>query len=155
MAAHGEQRYEEHPYAFHLDEVAVLVRTYGDVAQAVAYLQDVIEHTDATPAQLREAFGEQIARCVELLTEQPGLSRKERNLRSFARLAEVVADSDDAVALIAKTADRLANVQRCFLNEDRGGLRKLRRDQRDFRAAVFRPGIADALWEELTDLISP
>ncbi len=42
IAAHGEQRYGDHPYVFHLDAVAALLAPYGVDAQTIGYLHDVV-----------------------------------------------------------------------------------------------------------------
>ena len=41
IAAHGDQKYGEHPYVGHLDAVAEIVRPDGELAVAVAYLHDL------------------------------------------------------------------------------------------------------------------
>jgi hypothetical protein len=94
-----------------------------------------------------------VASCVEVLTD-PTTDPKELNRIVYAKLAAVSADDERAVALVVKTADRLIDVQTCYLNEERGQLRKYRRDHREFRTAVFRPGIADDMWRELNDMIA-
>ena len=48
VAAHGSQENEGLPLLAHLDEVAVLVRTYGDLHQTVAYLHHILEDTERT-----------------------------------------------------------------------------------------------------------
>ncbi len=154
VAAHGDQRHGDGPMIDHLDEVAVLVRDFGDTHQTVAYLHHILDDTDVTVARIEEAFGPVVAGCAALLATEPGANAKERTRLSYAKLANVSADDERSVALAIKTADRLLGVQTCYLNEDRGQLRKYRRDHREFRNAVYRPGIADDLWTELADLIT-
>lgn len=154
-SAHRDQLRDGQPLLEHLDEVAVLVREYGDVHQSVAYLQHILETTDTPAEQLEDEFGSVIAGCVVLLTAPPGTAPAQRNRVVYAKLADVSADDERSAALVVKTAERLADAQTCYLAEDRGKLRKLRRDHRDFRAAVFRPGLADALWDQLDDIIAP
>jgi (p)ppGpp synthase/HD superfamily hydrolase len=48
IKAHGEQKYGEFPYSVHLDEVATIAKPYGESAEIVAYLHDVIEDTSVT-----------------------------------------------------------------------------------------------------------
>jgi guanosine-3',5'-bis(diphosphate) 3'-pyrophosphohydrolase len=99
------------PYIFHLDATAALLESYGEQAQVVGYLHDVIEDTSVTELEIAEKFSLFISRCVALLTDAPGDSRKERKSKTYARLASV--EGDEQLALIVKTADRLANVRAC------------------------------------------
>ena len=152
--AHHEQLRDGRPLLEHLDEVAILVREYGDAHQAVAYLQHVLETSAVAAETLEDQFGSLIARCVVLLTAPPGTEPKLRDRVVYAKLTDIAADDECAVALVVKTAERLADLQTCYLNEDRGKLRKFRRDHREFRAAVFRPGLAEGLWREIADIIA-
>lgn len=143
VEAHGKQLYRGGPYAEHLDEVAVLVQDYGDVHQSVAYLHHVLDETDADIEAIEDAFGAQIATCVVLLSDDP----------TYGKLGAVDADGDGAPALVVAAADRLVEVQTSFLAEERGQLRKYRRDHRAFRAAVYREGLAEDYWRDLNELI--
>ena len=147
LAAHGDQRYGAHPYSHHLDAVAALLAPWGPTAQIVGYLHDTIEDTAVTHADVDMRFGRHVADCVAILTDEPGADRKTRKTRTYAKMAEV--SGDQSLALIAKTADRLANVRACIEDGNRGMLSKYRQEHPAFRAAVFRPGLCDALWTEL------
>lgn len=151
--AHGDQLYADQPYAGHLDEVAVLVQPYGDDHQTVAYLHHVLEGTGATIEQVDDAFGTLVSRCVGALTDAAVTDAKTRNAIIYPRLGQIGPDDDRVIALVIAAADRLVEAQRYYLDEQRGKLRKLRRDHRDFRGAAYRPGIADELWTELNDII--
>jgi (p)ppGpp synthase/HD superfamily hydrolase len=154
VAAHGSQENAGEPLLAHLDEVAVLVRAYGDLHQTVAYLHHILEDTERPLLEIRNQFGLEVADCVALLAGPPHRDPVERRRLMYAGLAGISPEDPEAVALIVKVADRLANVQDCFIKEDRGRMRKYRRDHRDFRAAVYRPGLAVPLWDELTELIA-
>jgi (p)ppGpp synthase/HD superfamily hydrolase len=153
-AAHGSQENAGEPLLAHLDEVAVLVRAYGELHQTVAYLHHIIEDSDVPLEEIRQSFGQEVADYVGLLAGPPNPDPVERRRLTYAGLAKISPEDPQAVALIVKVADRLANVQDCFIKEDRGRMRKYRRDHRDFRAAVYRPGLAVPLWDELTELIA-
>lgn len=152
VAAHGAQTYGEHPYVFHLDAVAALASPYGDEAVVVAYLHDVVEDTPVSLEEVASIFGSAVARCVALLTDEPGANRKERKTKTYARLAQV--QGHDELALIVKAADRLANVKACV----RDGNERLRQVYRDehaaFRGAAYRPGLCEPLWVELDALLA-
>ena len=112
ISAHGNQKYGERPYVFHLEAVAKLAEPYGDDATVVAYLHDVVEDTKTTVEAIASMFGPHIAACVALLTDAPGANRKERKAKTYAKLAEVSGPNE--LALLVKAADRLANVRACL-----------------------------------------
>ena len=153
VAAHREQKYGEHPYAFHLDAVATLAATYGDEAVKVAWLHDVVEDTDATVQQIEARFGPHIASCVALLTDEPGATRKERKARTYAKLALV--SGTDELALVVKACDRLANVRACLHDRLRDRWEVYRAEHAVFRRSAYRPGLCDPLWAELDALLAP
>jgi hypothetical protein len=70
---------------------------------------------------------------------------------SYAKLAGVHAENE--VALVVKTADRLANVRACVAGGEDGLLSIYRGEQTAFRLAAFRPQLCDALWAELDSLL--
>lgn len=147
--AHGDQRYGRHPYSHHLDAVAELARPYGDEAEAVAYLHDVKEDVEGvTLAHLREPFGEDVAEAVDLLSDPPGATRKERKAQAYARLAETT----NRLALIVKPCDRLANMRACLADGNARLLEVYRSEHSAFRAAAYRVGLCDEIWRELDEL---
>lgn len=152
VAAHGGQKYGEHPYAHHLDAVAALAAPFGDDAVATAYLHDTVEDTDAALADIEARFGPHIAACVALLTDEPGANRKERKARTYAKLARVSGLLE--LALVVKAADRLANVRACVQDGNGRLLQLYRGEHTAFRQAAFRAGLCDALWAELDGLLA-
>ena len=151
LAAHADQRYGDLPYSAHLDAVAELVAPYGDPFQVVAYLHDVVEDTEVSLERVRERFGELVAQCVELLTDAPGADRKERKAKTYAKLASV--SGATGMALVVKTADRLANVAACVADGKLSLLAVYRGEHAVFRQAAFREGLCDDLWERLDRLL--
>jgi (p)ppGpp synthase/HD superfamily hydrolase len=150
---HGDQRYGTHPYVHHLDAVAALLQPYGTKAQVVGYLHDVVEDTDATVSEVQSRFGDLVARCVALLTDAPGATRKERKAKTYAALAQVTGDEE--LALVVKAADRLANVRACVADGHRALWDTYQGEQPAFRSAAYRAGQCDPLWAELDTLLSP
>lgn len=151
VAAHGAQRYGDHPYSHHLDAVAALVEPYGDEAGAVAYLHDTVEDTAATLAEIEQRFGPHVAACVALLTDEPGASRKERKAKTSAKLATAQASLE--LAMLVKVADRLANVRACVADRKLDLLHIYRSEQAAFRTAAYRPHLCEPLWAELDALL--
>jgi guanosine-3',5'-bis(diphosphate) 3'-pyrophosphohydrolase len=152
LTAHGEQRYGHQPYAVHLDAVAALLAPFGETAQAIGYLHDVVEDTPVPLQAVREAFGDLIADCVALVTDLPGSNRAERKTHTNAKLAKVSGDTE--LALIVKAADRLANLRTSARAQGDSKLDMYRREHPTFRAAAFRPGLCDALWMEMEQILA-
>lgn len=149
VRAHGAQLYGERPYVYHLDAVAALLEPYGVEAQIIGYLHDVLEDTPRTLNDLTREFGSRIARCVDLVTDPPGIVRAQRKARLCAQLWGIKPWSDFAPALVVKAADRLANV-RASREEGREDLLAMYRVEHPMlRAAARRPGLCDELWTEL------
>ncbi|HSU66808.1 MAG TPA: HD domain-containing protein [Tepidisphaeraceae bacterium] len=152
-AAHGPQRYGNEPYVVHLDAVAKLLEPFGAEAEVIGYLHDVAEDTPVTLEALRATFGDHVADCVALVTDEPGANRPERKARTHAKLAK----AGDALnlALIVKTADRLANVRMSASTAAGSKMEMYRNEYAAFRIAVFRPELCDELWAELDQLLGP
>jgi len=114
LAAHGDQQYGAQPYAVHLqavrDNVAaqlgefyVLEQSFSDTALAAAWCHDVLEDTRTTSAQLAAATSPDVARIVELLSNQ---RLPNGDVDWPATVARVGAHP---IARLVKLADRLAN----------------------------------------------
>ncbi|WP_151953916.1 RelA/SpoT family protein [Sphingomonas sp. EC-HK361] len=115
MQAHGSQkRASGDPYFSHPIEVAGILTDLRLDAQtiATAILHDTIEDTVATPEQITQLFGTDVARLVDGVTKlskieaQTESERAAENLRKF-----LLAMSDDIRVLLVKLADRLHNMR--------------------------------------------
>lgn len=153
VAAHADQMYGQHPYVHHLDAVASIAEPFGETAVVAAYLHDTVEDTAATKQQIDELFGTVVAECVALLTDQAGADRAERKRKTYAKLGQVQGQLE--VALIVKAADRLANVRACVQDRNERLLTVYRNEHAMFRQAAYRPGLCDAIWNELDVAIGP
>ncbi len=152
LIAHGDQRYGEHrPYSYHLDQVVSHLQSFGETAMIIGYLHDVVEDTAITLPEIRAEFGDLVADCVNLLTDAPGSNRKERKAKTYAKLALVSGSTE--MALIVKTADRLANVMACIADEKLSLLKVYQEEHPAFKRAAFRNGLCDSLWGALNSLL--
>jgi hypothetical protein len=151
IEAHADQRYGDRPYSYHLDAVAALAAPYGEEAVVVAYLHDTAEDTKTTIAEIEGRFGPRIAACVSLLTDEPGVNRKERKAKTYAKLAGVRGPNE--LALLVKAADRLANVRACIEDRKKSLWQLYRSEHEMFRASAYRAGLCEPLWAELDQLL--
>jgi (p)ppGpp synthase/HD superfamily hydrolase len=152
VEAHGEQRYGNQPYVVHLDAVAELLTPFGEQAQVVGYLHDVVEDTPVSIDIVRLEFGEQVATCVALVTDEQGPNRRERKAKTNAKLTQV--SDENSLALIVKAADRLANLRTSTGGNNDSKLEMYRGEHVAFREAVYRPGLCDDLWQEMDRVLS-
>jgi guanosine-3',5'-bis(diphosphate) 3'-pyrophosphohydrolase len=78
---HGSQRRpgDQASFLLHPLEVASLLARsrYPDHVVAAAVLHDVLEDTDAAPAELEQRFGPDVARLVELVSDDPSIAAEE------------------------------------------------------------------------------
>lgn len=153
--AHGDQTYGSNPYMYHLDKVAQILKPYGPDAVTVGYLHDVVEDTDVSTGDLAELFSNEIADLVSLVTDEPGRTRAERKKATNEKLSQVDR-ATGRIALIVKAADRLANLRESAGAWEYREFSKLNmycREHPEFKSAAYRPGLCDALWEEMDKII--
>ncbi|MFD3596623.1 HD domain-containing protein [Nocardia sp. NPDC058640] len=106
VAAHGDQRYGEHPYVTHLAAVRAVLRDFGydgELAQA-AWLHDVVEDTPVTADEVESRFGRAVLDLVWAVTGV-GPDRKARNQNAYDKIVA------HPRAVILKLADRTANAE--------------------------------------------
>lgn len=154
IEAHGDQTYGEKPYIYHLERVVGHLSGYGDEAMAVGYLHDVVEDTAADIDTVRAEFGETVAICVNLVSDEDGANRKERKAKTYAKMAAVKPGSPEELGLIVKAADRLANFEECILNNDVRLLRMYEKEHEQFRAAVYRENLCEDIWSKIEAIVS-
>ncbi len=115
MKMHGMQkRASGDPYFSHPIEVAGILTNYKlDTASIVtALLHDVVEDTAATLEDVRDYFGDEVARLVDGVTKLARIqiqNMEEKQAENFRKF--VLAMSEDIRVLLVKLADRLHNMR--------------------------------------------
>jgi (p)ppGpp synthase/HD superfamily hydrolase len=126
-----------------------LARPFGGDAEAAAYLHDVKEDVAGMSLDaLRERFGSEVSEAVDLLSDPPGATRKERKAKAYARLAV----TENRLALIVKPCDRLANMRACVADGNERLLEVSRSARPIARACAMRSG---PHWTSLRSSRSP
>ena len=166
MTAHGDQKYGDMPYVAHLDQVASWLPLFGydDTASSghgdqyqVAYLHDVLEDTDVTEEDLRQAgFGEFVIEAVKFVTDEDGPNRKTRKRLTYRRMQDQLLDMDGPVAHTVgrdiKVADRLANLS-VGLGTQNYGLLKMYLKERDTFWLALLGSVNYPWWQEYESLM--
>ncbi|MBV8549978.1 MAG: bifunctional (p)ppGpp synthetase/guanosine-3',5'-bis(diphosphate) 3'-pyrophosphohydrolase [Acidobacteriaceae bacterium] len=109
-----QKRKSGEPYIVHPLAVAhILADMQMDlVCIETGLLHDTVEDTKATIEQIREAFGEDVARCVDGVTKLSKISfanREDRQAESLRKM--LLAMTSDIRVIIVKLADRLHNMR--------------------------------------------
>jgi guanosine-3',5'-bis(diphosphate) 3'-pyrophosphohydrolase len=114
ISKHGDQKYGEHPYSYHLNYVVNILTEYGyvkdDAIISAGWLHDTIEDTDTTYEMLVLEFGKEIADIVWAVSSEPGENRQAK----FRNTAPKIISNKKA--LIVKLADRIANTEASLAN---------------------------------------
>lgn len=137
------------PYTRHLDDVYnVLTRfQYFDYAiLTAAWLHDVLEDTDCSYNDLKERFGSEVADIVYCVTDELGKNRKERKSKTYPKIM-----SNDK-SLIIKLADRIANIEYGIKTKS-NLIDMYKKEQFDFKDSLYKPNVADNLWNHLFNIL--
>ena len=114
-AAHADQqRRSGEDFILHPLGVAQILAELrrSDATIAAALIHDVVEDTDATIEQVREEFGDEVARLVEGVTKLTRIrfqSREQAQAENYRKM--IVAMAQDPDVILIKLADRLHNMR--------------------------------------------
>ena len=151
----GQKRESGEPYFSHPVAVASILTEYKlDAATIItALLHDTVEDTPASYADIKELFGEDVAKLVQGLTKLSKVqihSEASKQAENFQKL--VLAISSDIRVLLIKLADRLHNMRtlHCCVKEEKR-LRIARETMEIYVPLAERIGM-QALKDELEDL---
>lgn len=151
---HGNQKYGEQPYMYHLRAVAEICKPYGEDYAVVAYLHDILEDTDLDARAILVAFGYRIFQNVVALTDPTGATRADRKAKFYELFKELRGNPEYDLAFVVKAADRLANVRACVAGNNRSLLEMYRSEHVAFCEAVRDDGLNYALIDELTTMLT-
>jgi (p)ppGpp synthase/HD superfamily hydrolase len=149
---HGDQMYGDHPYTYHLNMVSEIVSPFGEEARILGHLHDILEDTMVSEEEIQKEFGDRILKLVCLVSDCAGKNRKEKKLETNKKLSKI--EEEDFVVLIVKVGDRTANVVNCILEKNKSLFNMYKKEHTEFKKAVYRPQICEALWAELDNAIN-
>ena len=116
VKAHKDMRRQTgEPYIYHPIAVAQISASeigLGGTSVVCALLHDVVEDTDYTINDMKELFGEKVAKIVDGLTKLSGIFDKSSgNLQAENYKKMLLTLSDDVRVILIKLADRLHNMR--------------------------------------------
>ena len=151
ISAHASQKYGDMPYIYHLEMVNKILKPYGEQAQIIGYLHDTIEDTEIDFLSIKKEFGQFIAEAVFILTDEHGLTRKERKKKTYQKMKQVSGKME--IALVVKAADRLSNIEACIdlSRPDKFDMYKNENDA--FKKAVHRKNLCEGIWQKIEMLL--
>jgi (p)ppGpp synthase/HD superfamily hydrolase len=132
IKAHGNQKYGDKTYVYHLDKVAEVLQDFGysDLEHQVsAYLHDILEDTDIKPAEIAINFTLPVYMVVWACTGE-GKNRKERQLCILSRLTYF------PKACLVKLADRIANIEYGILENNDSKFKMYLKEDERFQSVV-------------------
>jgi (p)ppGpp synthase/HD superfamily hydrolase len=121
LEAHGDQKWGDKPYSYHLDGVVDILSDFVDPhlpnmepssraeaqwLKAVGYLHDTIEDTEVTFLDLKREFTTSVALGVFALTNESGENRKEKFAKTYPKIKA------NPIAYVVKLADRIFNMRK-------------------------------------------
>lgn len=161
-AAHdGQDRVGGEPYIVHPVAVAEILADLRLDSRTImaGLLHDVVEDTGVTLAEVRQEFGDEVARLVDGVTKlshielqvRPQDSRAQANARAESLRKMVLAMADDVRVVLMKLADRLHNMRTLGAMPEEKRARIAQETLEIFAPLANRLGIWQMKWE-LEDL---
>jgi GTP pyrophosphokinase len=149
-----QQRRSGEDFILHPLGVALILAELrsDDATLAAGILHDVVEDTDTTIEQVRDEFGDDVARLVEGVTKLTRIhfqSREQAQAENYRKM--IVAMADDHRVILIKLADRLHNMRTIEYLGKTKQLQKARETLEVYAPLAHRLGIHTIKWE-LEDL---
>lgn len=157
--AHSSQRYGEHSYTKHLDEVfsvAVEFQVRDPAILIATFLHDILEDTDVTETELQRFVETDVIQLVKAVTDPPGFpNRKTRKAAAYKNIVQTPG------ATVLKLCDRIANVRSCWRvaiadKHNKSLLGMYKKEYGAFKKALYNQpqGVEADLWSELDRLMA-
>src|SRR5437763_5205786 len=153
-AHEGQQRRSGEEFVLHpwgAAKICAQLRL-DDETIAAALLHDVVEDTEAEIDDVRDEFGDEVAKLVEGVTKLTRVhfqSREQAEAENYPKL--IVAMAEDARVILIKLADRLHNLREIEYLGKQKQLQKARETLEVYAPLAHRLGIHALKWE-LEDL---
>src|SRR5436189_899852 len=153
-AHEGQQRRSGEEFVLHpwgAAKICAQLRL-DDETIAAALLHDVVEDTDAEIDDVREEFGDEVAKLVEGVTKLTRVhfqSREQAEAENYRKL--IVAMAEDARVILIKLADRLHNLRDIEYLGKQKQMQKAKETLEVYAPLAHRLGIHALKWE-LEDL---
>ncbi len=151
--AQKDIEYAGGPYDVHNQEVGEVLKRFGynelshPALHVAKHLHDVFEDTDMTPMDaVKAGIDPAGVRLAELVTDEPGETRKERKIKTYPKIAS------EMEAITLKLCDRIANVERD------GKFSMYRQEYPEFKKALYQPKTMDKgtkrMWRYLDTILN-
>src|SRR5437762_4462046 len=153
-AHEGQQRRSGEDFVLHpwgAAKICAQLRL-DDETIAAALLHDVVEDTDTAIEDVREEFGDEIAKLVEGVTKLTRVhfqSREQAEAENYRKL--IIAMAEDARVILIKLADRLHNLREIEYLGKQKQMQKAKETLEEYAQLAHRLGIHALKWE-LEDL---
>lgn len=151
--AHAGQIYgDKLPFIVHPEAVYSMLLKYkveNENILAAAWLHDILEDTAVKYSLLSEHFNEKICKIVYDVTDEKGINRRDRHIKTYPKTAQ------NESAVLLKLGDRLANVTFGVKNNSKL-LNAYKNEHPLFKSVLFNEDhcyIIHKMWSDLDSLL--
>src|SRR3989475_5747700 len=149
-AHEGQQRCSGEDFIHHPYGVALILASLklDEETIAAALLHDVVEDTDTTLEEVKEEFGDEIAKLVDGVTKLTRVqfqSREQAEAENYRKM--VVAMAEDVRVILIKLADRLHNMRAIEYLGKQKQVQKAKETLEVYAPLAHRLGIHALKWE--------
>lgn len=151
---HDGQMYGDKPYMSHVEDVVRIIKeNNGSIEEIiVGYLHDVPEDTKFGLDQVEKEFGQRISTLVSFITDEEGVNRKEKKLKTNQKLSKLT--EADYASLNVKLSDRESNVSKSIESNNSNKFSMYYKENDAFCEAIFRDGFNNKRVENLKKLFN-